>query len=317
MEEPQFYNWFKDVFILYVKNLREANKLPTQSAILIFDGHSSHSSIRIIEEALTNHSSIRIIEEALTNHIQLVRLPSHLTDRIQPLDKCVFGPLKIKWDKLLVNFGKTQMGQGSCRLTREKFGELLGLTLQQAVTSNIIISGFRNTGLFPVDNSKFSEDMFDPSDLQRYKNLKKRKLSQDILSKSTLNANILLEKSSHSLDHSFSSVTISQQDLPIKSVLTATMVDGSPDINEVALDLSSRIHHPSPVKLQSATRSMVEIFSNVIKKCNKVESNSNTSTSVKGTPRLKCSTYGEVLTTTEVLERLNIGSTLTIKIFDL
>ncbi|KAK9703979.1 DDE superfamily endonuclease [Popillia japonica] len=116
MEEPQFYNWFKDVFILYVKNLREANNLPTQTGILIFDGHSSHSSIRIIEEALTNR-------------IQLVRLPSHLTDRIQPLDKCVFGPLKIKWDKLLVNFGKTQIGQGSCRLTREKFGEFLGLTL--------------------------------------------------------------------------------------------------------------------------------------------------------------------------------------------
>lgn len=71
-------------------------------------------------------------------------------------------------------------------------------------------------------------------------------------------------------------------------------------------DVAAAVHD---VENQSATRSMVEIFSNVIKKCNKVESNANTSTSVKGTPRLKCSTYGEVLTTTEVLERLKEAQT--------
>ncbi|KAJ8965365.1 hypothetical protein NQ314_004192 [Rhamnusium bicolor] len=35
-----------------------------------------------------------------------IKFPSHLTDQIQPLDKCVFGPVKTKWDKLLVEYGK-------------------------------------------------------------------------------------------------------------------------------------------------------------------------------------------------------------------
>lgn len=59
---------------------------PNQGAALLFDGHSSHISYRILKLAMENN-------------IQIVKLPSHLTDKIQPLDKCVFGPIKSCWGK--------------------------------------------------------------------------------------------------------------------------------------------------------------------------------------------------------------------------
>lgn len=98
MEEPQFHTWFTKAFIPHVKTIRETTSLPLQAAALIYDGHSSHISIRIIEDAISNN-------------ITLIKLPSHLTDLLQPLDKCVFGPVKTFWEKKLVNFGKKKYGK--------------------------------------------------------------------------------------------------------------------------------------------------------------------------------------------------------------
>lgn len=296
MEEAQFFNWFEDVFILYVKELRTNQNLPNQTACLIYDGHSSHCSLRIIEKAISNN-------------IQLIRLPSHLTDRIQPLDKCVFGPVKVKWDKLLVQFGKTQMGLGSCRLTREKFGEILGVTLTEAITSKNVVSGFKSTGLFPIDETKFSEDLFDPIDLQRYKNYKKKKMilsspptSSSSTSEFTINQN---EPSTSKVQTTINVVTNNIETslaTPTKSIITSrNELEVTPELNEIALDLTTRIHKPSPEKIQHATRSMVEIFSNVLKKDIKSKADQPLMNKV---PRLKCSTYGEVLTNKEVMERM-------------
>lgn len=92
MGEPQFFHWFKSSFIDHVKNVREATEMIDQTAILLYDGHSSHISVRIVEEAITNK-------------ICLIKLPSHLTDKLQPLDKYVYGPLKRHLYSKLVDFG--------------------------------------------------------------------------------------------------------------------------------------------------------------------------------------------------------------------
>ncbi|KAF2887388.1 hypothetical protein ILUMI_18785, partial [Ignelater luminosus] len=134
----------------------EKPSLPYQTAVLIYDGH-------------LNHISIRIIEEAIKNNIKLVRLPSHLTDRIQPLDKCVFGPIMVKWDKQLVEHGRKQMGQGSGRLTKDIFGVHFGQVLQEAVSIKNVQSEFLSTGVFPLDSLKFPIELFDPYDLRKHK----------------------------------------------------------------------------------------------------------------------------------------------------
>jgi len=87
--------------------------LPAQTAILIFDGHASHMSVRILEEVIQNN-------------VVLVKLPSDLTEKLQRLDKCVFGPVNTYWEKQLIAHGKKKMGLGTGQLTKGEFSELLG-----------------------------------------------------------------------------------------------------------------------------------------------------------------------------------------------
>lgn len=158
MEEPVFYNWLAKSFIPHVNKLREDRNEMNQKALLIYDGHASHISVRIIEEAETAN-------------VVLLKFPSHLTDRIQPLDKCVFGPVKKTWDKKLVEHGVKQMGKGTGRLSRAQFSELLHEVYIESLKSENIISGFTTTGMYPVDPSKFPKHLFQGEDLALYANL--------------------------------------------------------------------------------------------------------------------------------------------------
>ncbi|XP_039275953.1 uncharacterized protein LOC120349591 [Nilaparvata lugens] len=112
MEGPVFFNWFTTAFIPYVNKIRIEKNLPDQEVVLIFDGHNSHITLNLVKEAAANK-------------ITLIRLPSHLTDKLQPLDKCVFGPVKSHWEKILVDNGKSKMGQSHQRLLKKEFVELL------------------------------------------------------------------------------------------------------------------------------------------------------------------------------------------------
>lgn len=158
MEEPTFHNWLINGFIPFVNNIRQINDEPDHKVILIYDGHSSHISVRIVEDAIKAN-------------IILIKFPSHLTDRIQPLDKCVFGPVKTYWNKTLVEHGVKQMGKGSGHLSKEKFTELLGEVWGKAFTRKNIVSGFSTTGVFPVDALKFPKKLFNATELNVYHNL--------------------------------------------------------------------------------------------------------------------------------------------------
>lgn len=84
-----------------------------------------------------------------------------MKDRRQSLDKCLFGPIKLKWDRILVNHGKSEMGNACRHLTRPNFSKLLKNVWEQGVFPKNIISGFESTGIFPVNSLKFSGKYFD------------------------------------------------------------------------------------------------------------------------------------------------------------
>ena len=69
METDVFADWF-DAF---------ADENKGRPMLLLFDGHMTHISIRV-----------------LSDNIYLLKFPPHVTDILQPLDKCCFGPLKRK-----------------------------------------------------------------------------------------------------------------------------------------------------------------------------------------------------------------------------
>ena len=253
MEESHFYHWFVTLFISHVKALRLKYEVPTQTTLLLFDGHSSHVSVRIVAAALEHN-------------VALFRFPSHLTVRIQLLDKCVFGPVKLKWNKLLVEHGKAEMGKSSGRLCKRKFVELLSQVWIEGITKENIISGFKNTGVFPVDPAKFSEDYFDPLKLDKYKkNIASapEKMQCTLGSPEPTQGSALHDQNNHE-------TTFANQTL------------GQPSPNHIV--------HIFSQKLQEASTSATDNLAQTVSK--------------KVVPRLKQSTYGEVLTTPEIMKKL-------------
>ncbi|XP_071043034.1 tigger transposable element-derived protein 6-like [Parasteatoda tepidariorum] len=73
---------FDSWFIIFCEQVK------TRPLLIIYDGHKTHMSMNVIAKARSEKISI-------------LKLPAHTTDILQPLDKCCFRPLKMKWDKRL------------------------------------------------------------------------------------------------------------------------------------------------------------------------------------------------------------------------
>lgn len=135
-----FLYWLKEHFI---------PRKPAGKTILIMDGHSSHCS------------DVEMLELAERHDLILLCLPSHCTQAIQPLDKSFFGPLKIYWNQE----AKTWMlNHPSRNLSRYQVGEILGKAWMRAATPANAISGFKGTGIYPLDQNAIPGHFFAISD---------------------------------------------------------------------------------------------------------------------------------------------------------
>lgn len=131
-----FLYWLKEHFI---------PRKPAGKTLLIMDGHSSHCS------------DVEMLELANQNDIILLCLPSHCTQALQPLDKSFFGPLKIYWNQE----AKTWMlNHPSRNLSRYQVGQILGKAWMRAATAANAISGFKGTGIYPLDENAIPEHFF-------------------------------------------------------------------------------------------------------------------------------------------------------------
>ena len=133
MEQPHFLEWFKKMFLPSVQHL-----LSTGAVVLFFDGHYSHISIDLIRSAQSNR-------------VHLLCFPSQATAVLQPLDVGVFGPLKQAWKKVL----KEHKIQSN--VDKEVFPTLLAQLWSRSFTKQHLQSGFKATGLFPLDRDAIPE----------------------------------------------------------------------------------------------------------------------------------------------------------------
>lgn len=285
MEEPIFNEWLTKSFIPHVIQMRLTRNMPNQAAILVYDGHKTHISYRIIKAALDNN-------------IQLVKLPAHLSDKLQPLDKSVFKPVKDEWENKLIIFAKKQLEKReSGRLSKCHFAELLGEVWKSSMKRENIVKGFSSTGIFPHNLAKFPESLFDPIDLAQYKN-KKQTMSSEA-GNTSVNERPSTSHSSSNID-----------DIPLTS-LNNDNVETFPDTNEEMPyipdsnnqpSLSSKIL-PSAEKLQlsltHSPQSIIEIFSSKLH--SKPVQSEPVAKRKEVIPRLKPLKYGEILTSQEVL----------------
>lgn len=131
--------WFEDVFLM------ECGKERPQ--LLILDGHSSHESLSIIELAIQNN-------------IHILSLPPHTTHALQPLDRCVFGPLNNAYNTACSDF----LNQNPLNaINKWSFPGVLAAAWKTALTKVNIQAGFKSCGIYPFNPSAVAPELLKPS----------------------------------------------------------------------------------------------------------------------------------------------------------
>ena len=129
IDQELFDLWFTRHFLRYAP--------PVRPLLLLMDGHSSHYCPMTIKSAAREK-------------VILFSLPPNTTHLTQPLDKAIFGPLKMFWREVSHHFVVDNPGS---RVTKSNFSRLFSEAWIQALTPRNIVSGFRITGVYPADRS--------------------------------------------------------------------------------------------------------------------------------------------------------------------
>ena len=119
-----------------------AQSIPlSRPIILILDGHSSHVSIEAIEFARSNY-------------IHMLCIPAHTMHILQPLDIGVFKSFKSFYYKAC----KKRIAELPNRvITTEQIASLVGTAWPQSLTPVNIMSGFKKTGIYPLNPGEVTD----------------------------------------------------------------------------------------------------------------------------------------------------------------
>lgn len=130
-----------DHFIKYAKP-NEANP-----CILVMDNHESHVSLPALEKAKDNY-------------VHVLTLPPHTSNKTQPLDRCVYGPMKQYFNSAANSWMMQNPGKP---ITIYDMAPLISTAWIQAATPHNIQSGFRVSGIWPYNPHVFTDADFMPA----------------------------------------------------------------------------------------------------------------------------------------------------------
>ncbi len=122
MDQELFFNWFTNHFLKHAVSARPL--------LLLLDGHSSHFTLELVQEARKNN-------------VIIFCLPPHTTADTQHLDTTCFAPLKRHWSQACRDF----MFNNPARVvTKFQFSRLFASAWSKGMTISNVTSAFRNTG---------------------------------------------------------------------------------------------------------------------------------------------------------------------------
>lgn len=136
METTISEKYVREVFVPATKDERPL--------LLIFDGHSTHVDLSVIEY---------VASDGLT----IVKLPAHSSHVLQPLDCSTMKPLKDKWEDVVIKWQRLNIG---LKLPKPEFARIL-TNIWNEINPVIIQNGFRRTGAYPVDRNAIPKQLFD------------------------------------------------------------------------------------------------------------------------------------------------------------
>ena len=129
-DQRTFERWFFEIFLPYAQSL---------------DGKKI-----LIGDNLSSHFSIEVVQACDEYDIAFVSLLPNATHLLQPLDVAVFGPAKRIWRSVLEDWRKESRKKGA--IPKEIFPQLLRrLFNSMEERGDNLVSGFRATGLYPLD----------------------------------------------------------------------------------------------------------------------------------------------------------------------
>ena len=111
--------------------------------LLILGGHDSHVTLEVVQLAMNSG-------------LDIVSLPSHISHALQPLDVSCFKPFKTAFKKIRDNW--TLLNKGK-KVQKTDLCEWTSLALDKALTPKTIQAGFKNTGIWPLNENATTNSM--------------------------------------------------------------------------------------------------------------------------------------------------------------
>ena len=112
------------------------------------DSHNSH---------MFNFQFMELMND---NNIIVLAFPSHTTHLLQPLDDVPFANFKTEWYEAIRLFVRAHCGH---KLMKKEFFKTFVPCWKKAITVKNIQSGFKNTGVWPVNRDAISDDQMAPA----------------------------------------------------------------------------------------------------------------------------------------------------------
>ena len=133
---------FAEWFAFFIKNIP-----PARPVLLVQDGHSSHTSIELIEMARENN-------------VTILCLPAHTSHILQPLNVGVFKSFKASFNKTCGNYMKQHPGRV---ITTDVLASMIAQAYPTSFTPVNVLSGFKKAGVYPFNPSEVDDRQLAPS----------------------------------------------------------------------------------------------------------------------------------------------------------
>lgn len=137
--------WLKRIFDPKTKERAQHKSRALKPRVLIYDGFSTHETLKILEFCLSNN-------------IILCRLPSHTSHKLQPCDVSTFSPLKTAYREQVERLERG----GVNTVGKKHFIYLYSPARSKAFTPRNIKAGFTTYGLFPFNPDRVLKTMPKP-----------------------------------------------------------------------------------------------------------------------------------------------------------
>ncbi|XP_049840392.1 uncharacterized protein LOC126285112 [Schistocerca gregaria] len=132
---------FVDHFIKHTKPIKE------EPVLLLLDNHSSHVNIGVVEKAKENN-------------VIMLSFPPHCSHNLQPLDVGVYGPFKNYINTAQTAWMHNNPGE---TMTIYDIPGIVNESLPLALNLANIMSGFKASGVWPLNADIFQDSNFVPS----------------------------------------------------------------------------------------------------------------------------------------------------------